>query len=221
MECGLGLYDLALLHLVAHSLYKAHAFLGAGGRVTEYRQRLLGEAAADSSSAVRRVFAGMAAAVLALGVVAGLAAAWTAGFPETQLPWIVTLILGLGLGPLLGATLRDLPLGLLRVASVVFAYLVWHAVAGSLTGLPVATPPAALALWSAACFIALYGVQTVLRSAPKGWLARTLHAPIHAGLHLDERFQRLTLRIWPAPRVVPRSRPSRDQPMTEPSGETP
>ena len=221
MECGLGLYDLALLHLVAHSMYKAHAFLGAGGRVAEYRQGLLAGPAAGSRSAVRRVLAGLAAAVLALGVVAGLAAAWSAGFPATQLPWIVTLILGLGLAPLLGATLRDLPLGLLRVTAVVFVYLVWHAAAGSLTGLPVATPPAALALWSAACFVTLYGVQTVLRSAPKSWLARTLHAPIHAGLHLDERFQRLTLRIWPAPRVTPRSRPSQDPPINEPSGETP
>ena len=35
MQCGLGLYDLALLHLLAHSLYKAHAFLGAGGAVEQ------------------------------------------------------------------------------------------------------------------------------------------------------------------------------------------
>ena len=37
MQCGLGLHDLALLHLVAHSLYKAHAFLGAGGAVEQNR----------------------------------------------------------------------------------------------------------------------------------------------------------------------------------------
>lgn len=29
-ECGLGAYDLAVLHIVAHSAYKAHAFLSAG-----------------------------------------------------------------------------------------------------------------------------------------------------------------------------------------------
>ena len=220
MECGLGLYDLALLHLVAHSLYKAHAFLGAGGRVAEYRLGLLGGSSADSHGAARRMIASLAAAVLALGVVAGLAAAWSAGFAAPQLPWIVTVILGLGLAPLLGARPGDLPLGLLRVAVVVFAYLVWHAVAGALTGLPVATPPA-LAVWSAACFVALYGVQTVLRSAPQGWLARALHAPIHAGLHLDERFQRLTLRIWPAPRVNPSPALRSRNPITEPRGEHP
>jgi len=33
MQCGLGLFGLALLHIVAHSLYKAHSFLAAGEAV--------------------------------------------------------------------------------------------------------------------------------------------------------------------------------------------
>ena len=33
LQCGLGLWPLALLHIVAHSLYKAHAFLASGGAV--------------------------------------------------------------------------------------------------------------------------------------------------------------------------------------------
>ncbi len=33
MQCGLALFPLALLHIVAHSLYKAHAFLASGGAV--------------------------------------------------------------------------------------------------------------------------------------------------------------------------------------------
>ncbi|MEM7568281.1 MAG: proton-conducting transporter membrane subunit [Pseudomonadota bacterium] len=33
MQCGLGLFSLAMLHIVAHSLYKAHAFLASGGAV--------------------------------------------------------------------------------------------------------------------------------------------------------------------------------------------
>lgn len=31
LQCGLGAFSLAILHLVAHSLYKAHAFLSSGG----------------------------------------------------------------------------------------------------------------------------------------------------------------------------------------------
>ncbi len=37
MEIGLGLYELALLHLVAHSLYKAYAFLSSGEAVERAR----------------------------------------------------------------------------------------------------------------------------------------------------------------------------------------
>ena len=33
LQCGLALFSLALLHIVAHSLYKAHAFLSSGGAV--------------------------------------------------------------------------------------------------------------------------------------------------------------------------------------------
>jgi NAD(P)H-quinone oxidoreductase subunit 5 len=33
MQCGLALFPLALLHIVAHSLYKAHAFLASGNAV--------------------------------------------------------------------------------------------------------------------------------------------------------------------------------------------
>ncbi len=34
LECGLGAFSLAVLHLVAHSLYKAHAFLSSGSMVS-------------------------------------------------------------------------------------------------------------------------------------------------------------------------------------------
>ena len=37
MVCGMGLYPAALLHLVAHSFYKAHAFLSSGSVIDERR----------------------------------------------------------------------------------------------------------------------------------------------------------------------------------------
>ncbi len=37
MVCGMGLYPAALLHLVAHSFYKAHAFLASGSVIDEQR----------------------------------------------------------------------------------------------------------------------------------------------------------------------------------------
>ena len=37
MECGLGLYSVAVLHIIAHSVYKAHAFLSSGSVVDTFR----------------------------------------------------------------------------------------------------------------------------------------------------------------------------------------
>jgi NAD(P)H-quinone oxidoreductase subunit 5 len=75
LQCGLGLWTLALLHIIAHSLYKAHAFLSSGGAVTEVASiRRPGPVAVPSGAAVLKSFA------LALAIFAGIAAGFTAMF---------------------------------------------------------------------------------------------------------------------------------------------
>jgi NAD(P)H-quinone oxidoreductase subunit 5 len=75
LQCGLGLWTLALLHIVAHSLYKAHAFLSSGGAVAEVASiRRPGPVAVPSVAAVLKSFA------LALAIFAGIAAGFTAAF---------------------------------------------------------------------------------------------------------------------------------------------
>lgn len=57
LQCGLALFPLALLHIVAHSLYKAHSFLASGGaveRVTAIRRP--GPVAIPDAGAVARAF---------------------------------------------------------------------------------------------------------------------------------------------------------------------
>ncbi len=57
LQCGLALFPLALLHIVAHSLYKAHAFLSAGGAVDRVAAiRRPGPVAVPSLEAVARAF---------------------------------------------------------------------------------------------------------------------------------------------------------------------
>ena len=43
-QCGLGAFAIAALHIVGHSLYKAHAFLASGGAVDALRSRSAGAA---------------------------------------------------------------------------------------------------------------------------------------------------------------------------------
>ena len=65
LECGLALFPLALLHIVAHSLYKAHAFLASGGAVDLIgAHRRPGPVAIPTAGAVGRAF------VLALAIYA-------------------------------------------------------------------------------------------------------------------------------------------------------
>lgn len=56
-ECGLALFSLALLHIVAHSLYKAHSFLASGGAVERVAAiRRPGPVAIPHARAVGRAF---------------------------------------------------------------------------------------------------------------------------------------------------------------------
>jgi uncharacterized protein YbcC (UPF0753/DUF2309 family)/NADH:ubiquinone oxidoreductase subunit 4 (subunit M) len=58
MQCGLGLFAIALLHILAHSLYKAHAFLLSGMAVdTVAANRRPGPVAVPDVRAVLRAFA--------------------------------------------------------------------------------------------------------------------------------------------------------------------
>lgn len=57
LQCGLALFPLALLHIVAHSLYKAHAFLAAGSAVENVAAiRRPGPVAIPDGKAVLRAF---------------------------------------------------------------------------------------------------------------------------------------------------------------------
>ncbi|MBS8271618.1 oxidoreductase, partial [Halomonas litopenaei] len=74
LQCGLALFPLALLHIVAHSLYKAHAFLSAGNAVQNVAAiRKPGPVAVPDLGAVARAFVvalviyGVVYAILGLG----------------------------------------------------------------------------------------------------------------------------------------------------------
>lgn len=69
LQCGLGLFYLALLHIVAHSLYKAHAFLSSGGAVERIAAaRRLGPVAKPDGAAVGLAMLGAAILYGALAI---------------------------------------------------------------------------------------------------------------------------------------------------------
>lgn len=57
LQCGLALFPLALLHIAAHSLYKAHSFLASGGAVERVAAiKRPGPVAIPNAGAVARAF---------------------------------------------------------------------------------------------------------------------------------------------------------------------
>ncbi len=73
LQCGLALFPLALLHIVAHSLYKAHAFLSSGGAVRDVAGiSRPGPVAVPGFRAVARSFALALALYVGVGLVFGM-----------------------------------------------------------------------------------------------------------------------------------------------------
>jgi len=196
MEIGLGLYELAFLHLVAHSLYKAHAFLSAGETVALARKNDLLEPARAAQSPLWY----LGAVAVSAALVAASAAAWQHFLPGLAVPPVALLIVALGLASLLwqeqghapGLLLR----GMVQVLALTQLYFTWHLLFAGLVTAPV--PPAwPLVAWVVLCFGALYASQVWLRCYPAGRFARALYPWAYCGFYLDETFTRLTFRIWP------------------------
>jgi NADH:ubiquinone oxidoreductase subunit 5 (subunit L)/multisubunit Na+/H+ antiporter MnhA subunit len=197
MQCGLGLYDLALLHIVAHSLYKAYAFLTAGTAVEQNRLHQMTMSLPPPSG-----FAWFASALVGVGIVAAAALAWGIRPADAPALWAVTAILALALAPLLaGPMLRAGGLwslaGIAGAFAVALAYFGLHLVFRHWVGAPAAANMGLVA-WVIGCFGILFIVQGAVRARPQGKLARELYPWLFAGLYLDELFTRLTFRVWPA-----------------------
>jgi NAD(P)H-quinone oxidoreductase subunit 5 len=207
MQCGLGLWEMALLHLVAHSLYKAHCFLAAGGTVRQNQVRQLAPAAAPPS-----------AGKLLLGALAALAMTAAAAFAlqavgvdsrATPALWVMGGILTLALVPLLQSTGQG-AIGLLKLAGSAFLlsiiYFGLHAWLATWASPVAQAPGMAGVVVVALAFAALFLLQSALAMKPQGALAARLYPAFYGGLFLDEKFSRWVFRLWPLrANEVPRS----------------
>lgn len=115
LQCGLALFPLALLHILAHSLYKAHAFLASGGAVEQVAAiRRPGPVAVPDGVAVGRAF------LIALAIYACIGAGF--GF-EHKSPQALALgaILIFGVAYLLAQGLADAAPRLLARKTAIYA----------------------------------------------------------------------------------------------------
>ena len=209
LECGLGAYSLALLHLVAHSLYKAHAFLSSGRRVEGQVRRSRTTLAPLSG---RSWLLGAGAAVLLI-----IAAGAVLGPRLSEEPTLIALgiILALAMVPLLARAVSARDRSAIPLLGAVIAISAAYTMAHWASGLLVAPVRGAAGLetikiaFVAVAFLALFVVQSTILAIPTGRVARAFYPACFAGFYLDELFTRLTFRIWPPTPAMPSQKPSR------------
>ena len=197
LQCGLGLFALALLHILAHSLYKAHAFLSSGGAVERIAAAARpGPVAVPSLSAVGRSF------LAAFGIYVGIGLAF--GFHDKSPQAIALgaiLIFGIaylfaqGLATAAPRALMWRVVGYALTASV--GYFALHAVATGLTAgtLPPTPAPDALGWMLIATAVLSFGAVAFAQATFPLWSAHPAVAGVRVhlanGLYANALFDRL------------------------------
>lgn len=184
LQCGLGLWTLAILHIVAHSLYKAHAFLSSGGAVQAIRAaRRPGPVAVPGGMAVARSFA------LALALYGVIALGFAVLFgPKAAQALALGAILIFGVAYLVAQGLADAaPVALTRrtvlaSAAAAVSYFSFQLLASALFGPDLPAPPVPGAVEWVLLVLALvsFGAVAVAQALFPLWA----HHPAAAGLRV-------------------------------------
>jgi NAD(P)H-quinone oxidoreductase subunit 5 len=172
LQCGLGGFAAAMLHILAHSGYKAHAFLTHGEALERLQSQRLPElATAPPAGPLARGLL-IAGGIVAAAVASGLA---IAGVSPGDKPggWVLAAVLGLGLTRWLDETFaRGTGRRSLAAVGVTVALAVAYAASYRLVDLaigPVAVPASGPAQAIAAVVVAVLGVVLL---AERGLLPR-------------------------------------------------
>ncbi len=188
LECALGLYTLAALHLIGHSLYKAHAFLSSSTVVRRTRLQALHQSSMPTPFSLVAAPALTISVVLLMSLLSGHAA-W---------PWWWCVVLGLAWAPLLWlrAVAGSLPanfgqalFGLLIVIGLTAGTMVAHALPLGIQD----NPHRNLGLIALSGMVALYFWLALLQLRPR--LFFTWRRWSYAGFYLDEAYTRMALQF--------------------------
>ncbi len=213
LQCGLGAFPAALLHILAHSLYKAHAFLSSGSVIDLARASWSPSPGGQPHSARMALALGAVLAVtMAIGTLFGAS--------PMERPGVFALgaIMLFGLTHLIAQAIDERPNGyvvgrtVLAAAAVAVAYFALQRgmellVAGSLPPTQALRGPIDLAI--VAVVVLSFGVLTLLqgqigrRSGEPRWQAIYVH--VANGFYVNTLANRLALRFWPATPVRAKS----------------
>lgn len=191
VECALGLYELALLHLLTHSLYKAYAFLSTGDVVQDYVLKQL--APVNQMTITTAVMSMFIAAGCTLGLYL---------FTDYQGPMSPWLLISLAMSVYLMTALNTGVASVLTSMITVVLMLLFYMLGKSLVTLllPELTSIQAfhpIDLWLSMLVTALFVLAMQIRLYPNLKQTQTLYRWLFSGFYLDEMMTRLTLLLWP------------------------
>ncbi len=198
LQCGFGAFSIALLHIVAHSLYKAHAFLSSGSVIEISRSAWKPDMQAKPQAA--RVIASLALALMLYA-----STGWLFGMFAEKSAAVISLgaILIMGLSLLIAESMKGQLEGRV-IGRIVFAaggascaYFLLQKGATALTAstLPIGPPPDAAGVAIMVLVIVSFATVTLLqilaptRSAGSAWRSARVH--LANGLYVNACFNRL------------------------------
>lgn len=203
LQCGLGAFALALLHIAAHSLYKAHAFLSSGSVIAGARA-----AGAPPAKSYRGVLVALVSFAAAGALVLGLSLLFG------NCPWGdsgrfgLGLILAVALAQLLwhwwstSSGIIGVLSGVIVAAGVGLLSVALHEGTRHLLGDSVAPAPTFTMAWPIALLTALSFLLLALRAfLPPTWAStaagRTLFVHAYNGFYVNTAANRLIATLWP------------------------
>lgn len=203
LELGLGLFALGLLHLVGHSLYKAHAFLSSGGIADQLRQPKIFKYRPVSLVAWSVTVLGSLAIVLAL--INGM------GLSIREEPTLLALVVVIALATaqlvlkvLSYGTGREVVTAIATATAMSAIYFVLHMLfmhgfAEELAPLPKSLTPLGIGLiaLTVAGFFAVAWLQGPGRERMSHRSQTALFIHLYNGLYVDRWVERLSYRLWP------------------------
>jgi NAD(P)H-quinone oxidoreductase subunit 5 len=214
LQCGLGAFSAALLHIVAHSLYKAHAFLACGSVL---------DGAARVKTEVRPALQGMAAIAalpVAIGIAVGLCLAPVAVFGVNLAAKPGAVVLGMVMAVALttlvwqallsgswklaaGGIAGGLVVSLAYVAAYLGADAILQRSAVAHAVLPTLVFDLAVSGLVVIGFLGVFAIQAAATRLARLPGIRALHVHAANGFYCDIPARQLTARVWGLTTPVP------------------
>ena len=200
MLSGLGLYSASLLHLVAHSFYKAHAFLSSGSVVEKVRIQY-----GNNLQRKHNPFRALIGISLAVGVFLLADSIWSSisGSPSIQNSFIgIIMLFGLLIivTNAIDSNISKLSLLQLLGTSLVFlfTFLTLEFVMTKMAGVVLPESNHTISFLAAAIavvFLTVIGKQILSKNKRSSNLSKKLDVHLKNGLYINHLFDRLVVEI--------------------------